>query len=116
MSTKWPGTRIGAVVFVACLFLLVLFPLVARALWGAYRGVRPKVQPESQWRIPILVMFPLLVACLAGFWLHFVPCFWWACDGGDEDRQATRGIIWGASTALFAIVGWALAASEYYKH
>lgn len=102
------------------MFVILFLPVacyapVASALWGAYIGVRPPAALRSSARIIVLVVFPFLVAALAGFWLHLVPCLWWSCDWGENDGQMTRGVIWGGSTALLALIGWLLAVRRYRR-
>jgi len=36
----------------------------------------------------------LFVGFLLGFWVHFIPCFWLACDLGPNDNGTFRGILW----------------------
>lgn len=43
-------------------------------------------------------------AFLIGFFLHFLPCLWWACDLGPADNGPARGAIWFGGWALFAVL------------
>lgn len=109
-SSQWTTARIGAIIFVLLMLLLIVcVEQVRSALLDSF-----KCMPLKSKRFPhcsklFVVARFLFVVGLAGFWLHFVPCFWWACDWGSEDGQQVRGIIWGASTGVFALAGVILA-------
>ena len=46
------------------------------------------------------------MGCLAGLWLHFIPCIWWTCDWSINDGEEIRGGIWFALWLGFSIAGW----------
>jgi len=39
------------------------------------------------------VIVSFFLSAYAGLFLHFIPCFWWACDLGINDNGIARGII-----------------------
>jgi hypothetical protein len=34
------------------------------------------------------------VGCVAGIFVHFLPCVVWSCDWGPGDKEGIRGAIW----------------------
>lgn len=45
-------------------------------------------------------LYAVVLGCLAGLWLHFIPCIWWTCDWGEHDGEGVRGAIWFSTWAL----------------
>lgn len=51
------------------------------------------------------VLNAIIVGCLVGMFIHFIPCFGiWACDAGPQDRFQTRGIMWFSSWAACTLL------------
>eukprot|EP01062_Namystynia_karyoxenos_P045814 TRINITY_DN34128_c0_g1_i1.p1 TRINITY_DN34128_c0_g1~~TRINITY_DN34128_c0_g1_i1.p1 ORF type:complete len:216 (+),score=49.32 TRINITY_DN34128_c0_g1_i1:83-730(+) len=46
------------------------------------------------------VLQAFVLGCVAGLFLHFIPCLWWTCDWGDSDGEGVRGAIWFATWGL----------------
>lgn len=38
--------------------------------------------------------FHVLVGCVFGIWVHFLPCIVWTCDWGQGDNEGVRGALW----------------------
>ena len=50
------------------------------------------------------ILWSIIVGCLVGIYLHFLPCFGlWSCDGSPNDRIQIRGGIWFISWFLITI-------------
>ena len=88
----WPVTRATALVYCSLLPLLLL-PCGRRRAKVCARDTCPR-------------LFPVVFGCLAGLWLHFVPCIWWTCDWGPFDGEGVRGAIW--------FVTWAVVTAAWY--
>ena len=86
--------RAGAIAFVCLLPLVVLAaPLKGRRV--SSRG----------WFWTAVATQALVIGVVFGFWLHFVPCFWLACDGGPADSIRLRGALWvGGGSVAFVVL------------
>ena len=99
----WPDTRVFALVFDGVVALVVIAALAVPRIRSWCLRLR-----DSR-RCCRMCAFPVLAGCLAGLWLHFVPCIWWTCDWGPHDGEGVRGgiwfVTWGAVTAWLCYSG-----------
>ena len=89
----WPGTRIGALFFNLFIIILLLIPKVRTAIKCAFFGKH------------CTLVGPCIVGCVAGLFLHFIPCIWWTCDWGEHDGESIRGGIWFITWGGFTVFG-----------
>lgn len=75
-----------------------------------------RVVSRSPARLVVDVIASILVACVLGLFLHFVPCIWWTCDWGDHDGEGVRGaiwfVVWGAGVVWAIVVAACLGSAE----
>lgn len=51
----------------------------------------------------MILIKAIVLGCVAGLFLHFIPCIWWTCDWGPNDGQGVRGGIWFVSWAIIGV-------------
>ena len=98
----WPLTRTGAVVIALWMPLLIFIADGRTCMANLFTGWNGKCCGSCGGRF----WGPVAVGCLAGLWLHFIPCFWWTCDWGVNDGEGVRGGIWFGVWIIVAIWGW----------
>ena len=75
--TEWPSTRIGALVINGIILLLLMIPITRRFIF-VDSWKKCCCCCHEFWKA-------LLLGCLIGMFLHFIPCIWWTCDWGEYD-------------------------------
>ena len=122
--TDWPSTRIAALIFNAVVLVLLFIPTTRRVIflnpWTCCCSDANTPRDEDTQGRPngcLILTKALVVGCIIGLFLHFIPCIWWTCDWGEYDGQGVRGAIWFTTWAVvaLAILCWGCQWRRDYK-
>lgn len=105
---KMMWERVGAIFFVLC------FPCIALSF---LKNRFDKETHNKYIYYLCLILQAIFMSFLLGFWIHFIPCFWLACDGSGDDDITMRGIIWVCSWGLsFVMFTSCIGIKERYSY
>ena len=99
--THYGLPRILALLFVIALPVIILIVMQILIRRGRSSAFQVSVSAENFWIFAAAQA--VAIGFLLSFWLHFVPCFWLACDLSDDDDGTLRGTLWFGGWPFFTL-------------